>query len=198
MKEKTMIIVSVVCLIFSIVISCCSIYHSTHFLEEVNNIIYQAQNEYEKKITQETEFSEVDSIAEKTETVETEIVILEEEPEEVVSDEKISLGKFKLTAYCSCEKCCGKWALNRPKDENGKDIVYGSTGNILVAGTSIAVDPSVIPYGSQVEINGHTYTAHDTGGAIKGNRIDVYFDSHQEARNFGVQFAEVFLIGGKQ
>lgn len=198
MKEKTMIIVSVACLICSIVISCCSIYHSAHFLEEVNNIIYQAQNEHEKKITQETESDEVDFIEEETETVETEIVILEEEPEEVVSDEKISLGEFKLTAYCSCEKCCGKWALNRPKDENGKDIVYGSTGNILVAGTSIAVDPSVIPYGYQVEINGHTYTAHDTGGAIKGNRIDVYFDSHQEARNFGVQFAEVFLIGGKQ
>lgn len=198
MKEKTMIIFSVACLICSIVISCCSIYHSTHFLEEVNNIIYQAQNEHEKKITQETESDDVDFIVEETETVETEIVILEEELEEGVSDEKISLGEFKLTAYCSCEKCCGKWALNRPKDENGKDIVYGSTGNILVAGTSIAVDPSVIPYGSQVEINGHTYTAHDTGGAIKGNRIDVYFDSHQEARNFGVQFAEVFLIGGKQ
>ena len=88
----------------------------------------------------------MDSIAEKTETVETEIVILEEELEEVVSDEKISLGEFKLTAYCSCEKCCGKWALNRPKDENGKDIVYGSTGNILVAGTAIlaAADYSII------------------------------------------------------
>lgn len=111
---------------------------------------------------------------------------------------KISLGEFKLTAYCSCETCCGKWALNRPKDENGKDIVYGSTGTILVAGISIAVDPSVIPYGSQVEINGHTYEAHDTGGAIKGNRIDVYFDDHQEARVFGVQYAEVFLVGGGQ
>ena len=111
---------------------------------------------------------------------------------------KESLGEFKLTAYCSCEKCCGKWALNRPKDENGKDIVYGSSGTILVAGTSIAVDPSVIPYGSQVEINGHTYTAQDTGGAIKGNRIDVYFDNHQDALNFGVQYEEVFLIGGKE
>lgn len=108
---------------------------------------------------------------------------------------KESLGEFKLTAYCSCEKCCGKWALNRPKDENWKDIVYGSTGSILIAGTSIAVDPSVIPYGSQVEINGHTYTAHDTGAAIKGNRIDVYFDSHQNALNFGVQYADVYLIG---
>ena len=113
-------------------------------------------------------------------------------------NKKENLGEFKLTAYCSCEKCCGKWALNRPKDENGKDIVYGSSGTILVAGTSIAVDPSVIPYGSQVEINGHTYTAQDTGGAIKGNRIDVYFDNHQDALNFGVKYAEVFLIVGSE
>lgn len=129
-----------------------------------------------------------------------------EEPEQIEFEQAlekeeqklVSLGDFRLTAYCSCEKCCGKWALNRPKDENGKDIVYGSTGSILAAGASIAVDPSVIPYGSQVEINGHTYTAHDTGGAIQGNRIDVYFDNHQDALNFGVQYAEVFLIVGSE
>ena len=42
-------------------------------------------------------------------------------------------------------------------------------------------------------INGHTYTAHDTGGNIKGNRIDVYFDDHDEAWDFGTQYAEVFV-----
>ena len=41
--------------------------------------------------------------------------------------------------------------------------------------------------------NGHTYTAHDTGGNIKGNRIDVYFDDHDEAWDFGTQYAEVFV-----
>ena len=65
----------------------------------------------------------------------------------------------------------------------------------LEAGVSIAVDPRVIPYGTQVEINGHTYTAHDTGGNITGNRIDVYFDDHQEAWDFGTQYAEVFVYG---
>ena len=106
----------------------------------------------------------------------------------------IDLGRFTLTAYCSCEKCCGEYALNRPIDENGNEIVYGSIGVRLVAGISIAVDPNVIPYGSEVIINGHTYIAHDTGGAIKGNRIDVYFDDHQEAWNFGTQYAEVYLV----
>ena len=59
---------------------------------------------------------------------------------------------------------------------------------------SIAVDPSVIPYGSHVLIDGHEYEAADCGGGIKGNRIDVYFASHQDACEFGVQYADVYLI----
>lgn len=106
----------------------------------------------------------------------------------------VSLGEFKLTAYCSCVKCCGKWANNRPKDKNGNEIVYGSIGERLTAGYSIAVDPDVIPYGTEVIINNHTYKAQDCGGAIDGNEIDVYFDNHKDALNFGVQYAEVFMV----
>lgn len=104
-----------------------------------------------------------------------------------VTTEPISLGEYKLTAYCSCKKCCGKWADNR-----GPEVV-GSIGKVLTAGYSIAVDPNVIPYGSIVIINGKEYEAMDCGGAIKGNRIDVYFNSHEEALEFGVQYANVFL-----
>lgn len=100
----------------------------------------------------------------------------------------VSLGNFKLTAYCSCSLCCGKWANNRP---NG--IVYGAIGEELKEGYSIAVDPTVIPYRTEVVINGHTYKAQDCGGAIKGNRIDVYFEDHNDALKFGVQYAEVFI-----
>ncbi len=105
---------------------------------------------------------------------------------------KTDLGEFRLTAYCSCSICCGKWAENRPVDENGNEIVYGSIGVPLVQGISVAVDPKVIPYGSVVEINGNEYIAEDCG--VKGNRIDVYFNDHQSAREFGVQYANVFLI----
>lgn len=101
--------------------------------------------------------------------------------------------EFKLTAYCSCVKCCGEYALNRPVDAYGNEIVYGSTGERLTAGVSVAVDPKVIPYGSTVVINGREYLAQDCGGAIKGDRIDIYFDNHQDALEFGVQYAEVFV-----
>lgn len=102
--------------------------------------------------------------------------------------EPVSLGEFKLTAYCSCEICCGIWAINRP---NG--IVYGAIGEELKEDYSIAVDPNVIPYRTEVIINGNTYKAQDCGGAIKGNRIDVYFEDHNDALEFGVQYAEVFI-----
>ena len=100
----------------------------------------------------------------------------------------VSLGKFKLTAYCSCEKCCGIWAYNRP---NG--IIYGAIGEELKEGYSIAVDPNIIPYRTEVIINGRMYKAQDCGGAIKGNRIDIYFENHRDALEFGVQYAEVFV-----
>ena len=97
------------------------------------------------------------------------------------------MGEFKLTAYCPCSRCCGKWA-------NG----ITSTGTTAAEGRTIAVDPRVIPYGSTVTIyfsdgTSHTYTAEDCGGAIKENRIDVFFDNHQTALQFGVQRAYVYM-----
>lgn len=104
-----------------------------------------------------------------------------------------SLGTYELTAYCSCSACCGSFGENRPTDQNGNPIVYTATGAVAKAGTTIAVDPRVIPYGSEIQIYGHTYIAQDTGGAIKGNRIDVYFNDHQEALVFGRQRTEIFI-----
>lgn len=97
--------------------------------------------------------------------------------------ETANLGQFTLTAYCPCYSCNGQWA-------------YGptATGVMPQAGRTIAVDPNVIPYGTKVLINGNTYIAEDCGGAILGNRIDVYFDTHSECMNFGVQTATVEIF----
>lgn len=95
----------------------------------------------------------------------------------------LSLGKFKLTAYCKCSKCCGKWSGSPT-----------ASGVMPKANRTIAVDTSIIPFGTEVIINGNTYIAEDTGSAIKGNKIDIYMPSHQEALNFGVQYAEVFVV----
>lgn len=90
------------------------------------------------------------------------------------------LGTFQLTAYCDCEQCCGEWADG-----------YTYTGTVATAGRTVAVDPDVIPLGSSVYIEGQEYIAEDIGGAIQGNRVDVFFNSHADALEFGVQYAEV-------
>lgn len=97
----------------------------------------------------------------------------------------ISLGVCKLSAYCK---------ENYPHICNDGDSSTTATGTTPTAGRTIAVDPKVIPYGSEVIVNGHTYIAEDCGGAIKGNRVDILFDTHQEALSFGIQYAEVSYI----
>ena len=99
------------------------------------------------------------------------------------SAKTVNLGTFKLTAYCNCSKCCGKWAGGAT-----------ASGAMPKANRTIAVDKRVIPLGTKVIINGKTYVAEDTGGAIKGKRIDIYFNSHKQAMNFGVKYAEVFKV----
>lgn len=109
--------------------------------------------------------------------------VKKEEPKRESSDSNlVSLGRFKLTSYCSCSRCCGK-----------SDGIT-ATGTKAKQGRTIAVDPSVIPYGTKVVINGHTYVAEDCGGAIDGNRIDIYMSSHKEALQFGVQYATVYIV----
>lgn len=171
-------------------------------IDELNNKIAELETKIDAQNTKNDELvDEMNKMKEYIDKIEKEIQEkdnTENETESTCSETEepvlVSLGEFKLTAYCSCQKCCGKWALNRPKDENGNEIVKGSSGEVLIPKVSIAVDTSVIPHGSEIVINGNTYIAHDTGGSIKGNRIDVYHDNHQEAREFAVQYAEVFLV----
>ena len=89
-------------------------------------------------------------------------------------------GTYVITHYCACTKCCGK-----------SDGIT-ATGTKATANKTIAVDPKVIPLGSEVLIDGQAYIAEDVGGAIKGNRIDIYCDSHQEALNRGKIKREVY------
>ncbi len=94
---------------------------------------------------------------------------------------------FTTTAYCSCEKCCGK----DPSDE-----WYGitATGTKAKWGT-VAVDRKVIRLGSSLRMEGFpntTFRAEDVGGAIKGNHIDIWFTSHKEALEFGVKKLVVY------
>lgn len=114
--------------------------------------------------------------------------------EEPAEPEPVLLGSFRVTAYCSCEICCGKWAENRPDG-----IVYGASGEELVAGVSCA---SPLPFGTVVEIEGvGTYIVQDRTSSwvvdkYGENLIDIYFDDHEAAREFGLQYHDVYLKEG--
>lgn len=91
-------------------------------------------------------------------------------------------AEFTVTAYCSCEICCGKWALNR------QGPVVGAAGVPLVPGVSVAVDTDYIPLGTKLyDENGNEYIAADTGSGVVGYWMDIYMVDHQSARNWGKQ-----------
>lgn len=101
------------------------------------------------------------------------------------------VGTFTATAYCPCVKCCGIWSAEHPS-RDADYVQRTSSGTIPEEGRTIAADWSVLPEGSEVIIGGHPYIVEDTGGAIKGNRIDIYFESHEVALEFGVQEVELY------
>lgn len=95
-----------------------------------------------------------------------------------------NIGQFDLSFYCPCEKCVGK-----------KKIVRTASGTKPKANYTIAVDTRIIPLGSILYIEGFGYfVAQDTGGAIKGNRIDIFVNSHQQALKLGRKKANVYLL----
>ena len=85
---------------------------------------------------------------------------------------------YKITAYCSCAKCCGK-ATGRT-----------AMGTKATAGRTVAASGK-FAFGTKLNINGHVYTVEDRGGAINGNKIDIYVNSHAEALAWGVRYLPV-------
>ena len=85
---------------------------------------------------------------------------------------------FKITAYCPCSKCCGK-----------KTGITAS-GTRATAGRTVAAS-SQYAFGTKLLINGKVYTVEDRGGAIKGNKIDIYMNTHAEALAWGVKYLPV-------
>jgi 3D (Asp-Asp-Asp) domain-containing protein len=99
---------------------------------------------------------------------------IEPQAETVTEPALVSLGEFKIYHYAPTGS-------------------RTASGTVPEVGRTIAVDPDVIPLGSVVVIDGHEYRAEDTGGAIKGQVIDVFVTDAAIARQMGVRYAEVFI-----
>ena len=89
------------------------------------------------------------------------------------------LGRFKLTAYCNCPICCGKWS--------GGGTASGTTPT---PGHTIAM--AGVPFGTKLSINGQIYTVEDRGTAY--GHVDIFMGSHSQALSFGMKYADVYQV----
>ena len=153
-------------------------------LKEVTyRIKYQNETEIEKTIISEKILKEpVNKIVQvKTATTSRSLEISRTDAVSTSETTGTNLGKFKVTAYCSCAQCCGK--------TNG----ITSSGTKATANHTIAASTQ-FAMGTKLKINGIVYTVEDRGGAISGNRIDIYMDSHSQALAWGVRYLNVELV----
>jgi len=152
-----------------------------------NKVIRQGENGV-KQVTYKIKYKNEQEI-EKTVLSET---VLKEPVDKIVQVQNITTSRsstsradgtrlFKVTAYCPCLKCCGK--------TNG----ITASGTKAAPGRTIATSTQ-FTFGTKLLINGTTYVVEDRGGAIKGDRIDVYFNTHQEALQWGVKYLPVQVV----
>lgn len=88
---------------------------------------------------------------------------------------------YKITAYCPCSKCCGKTSG------------ITASGTKATAGRTVAAS-SKFAFGTKLNIGGHIYTVEDRGGAISGNKIDIFVNTHAEALQWGVRYLTVSVV----
>lgn len=145
----------------------------------------QKEKELEEKIRnlEEERIRELESLKKELEK-------LEKEKREILKNEleKIKILEVEATAYTSGPESTGK----KPGD-----VGYGITYSGLPANIgTIAVDPNVIPLGSIIYVPGYGYgIATDTGSAIKGNKIDLYFHDVNQALKWGRKKTKIIVLG---
>lgn len=98
--------------------------------------------------------------------------------------EDVLVGSFVVTAYCPCNICCGEYS--NPSNPTT------SSGTIAKSNHTISADIGILPYGSEVIIDGQPYIVEDTGGGIVGNHIDMFFDTHSEALEYGKRVVDIY------
>jgi len=93
--------------------------------------------------------------------------------------------KMRVTAYCPCPICCGKFADG-----------ITANGHSIKPGDKFVAAPRNFSFGTMLYIDGYSdkpVPVLDRGGAIKGDRIDVFFPTHKEALEWGVKYIDVYF-----
>lgn len=132
-----------------------------------------------------TAYAKEITLIDKTNFIEcNEAMILECKNEYITEIKDIFVGEFVITAYCPCRSCCG--AYSNPSNPKT------ASGTIATSNHTIAADTNILPFGTEVIIDGQVYVVEDVGGGVNGNHIDMFFDSHSEALDFGKKIEKVY------
>lgn len=104
-----------------------------------------------------------------------------------------SLGYYYITAYCDCEKCCYP---STGMTASGTYTHYASWNNRLTEPTTCAIDRKLHRFGENIYIpsQDRIYVTEDTGSAVRGRHIDIYFPDHSYVRSYGSHWEEVYKV----
>ena len=117
--------------------------------------------------------------------------LIDEPKQPETTPEMTFLGKFIVTAYCPCSVCCGKWS--------NPDNPITASGDPAVEGITVGADWDMLPAGTEIYIEGvgwRTVKDKPAGWIIKrydGRILDLYFENHADAWNFGKQELEIWI-----
>ncbi len=152
-------------------------------LKEVTyKIKYQNDVEIEKTVISEKVITEpVNKIVQVSKVVTTRSSTLPRTTTTSTTTASAGGAVYKITAYCPCSKCCGK-ATGRT-----------ASGTKATAGRTVAASGK-FAFGTKLNIGGHVYTVEDRGGAVNGNKIDIFVNSHAEALQWGVRYLPVSVV----
>lgn len=152
---------------------------------------YQNDTEIEKTVISEVVVKEaVDKIVQVSQTVTSRSSTTSRATDSVTSSLTTSSTSsstttsgtvYKVTAYCPCSKCCGK------------STGTTASGTTATAGRTVAAS-STFAFGTKLNIGGHVYTVEDRGGAVTGNKIDIFVSTHAEALQWGVKYLTVSVV----
>ena len=93
------------------------------------------------------------------------------------------VGNWTISFYCSCELCCGEWAT-------------GCTASGVLATEWHTVATDMFPFGTELYVDGLGYFVVEDLG-VSGEWLDVFVNDHQEALNLGLQYRDVYVVGGE-
>ena len=183
-KEVAQFVVIILCCIAATAVTKVDTYDASPMME-TTTVIVETTTVLETTTIVETTTEEDTSLIKTTTARTTKLATLEDEYG------RYYLFNASVTAYCPCAKCCGKHSYNRPVDENGDPIIYTSSGVRAMPGYTLGMSKE-FAYGTKVFIPGvGMCEVQDRGGAVKGNVIDLFCATHEEACKWGRKSIQV-------